>query len=173
MVGFVDDSTCTTGGNALTTFEELKIKMTEDAQLWHDLLWASGGKLELPKCGYHLIYYDFSPDGIPYMRPTPPNDEIILTDDNNNHESIKAKSVFTPRKNLGHFKAPGGDCSTQTSQLKKKALQLTNDIIKYKCSRSENRMLYNTVWKPSTEHVLPQSFLTQAQLDSIEKKTLN
>ena len=64
IVGFVDDSTCVTGGNADTLYEELIQMMKEDAQLWHDLLWASGGQLELPKCGYHVVDYEFDNSGI-------------------------------------------------------------------------------------------------------------
>jgi hypothetical protein len=55
MVGFVDGSTCITGGNPDDTLQQLLEKMRDDAQLWHDLLWCSGGKLELSKCGYHVI----------------------------------------------------------------------------------------------------------------------
>ena len=33
-------------------------------------------------------------------------------------------------------------------------------------------MFYETVWKPSIEYVLPQSFLSKKQLESIEKKTI-
>ena len=46
--------------------------MTHDAQLWYDLLFVSGGKLELPKCGYHLVYFDFDDAGLPQMRITAP-----------------------------------------------------------------------------------------------------
>jgi organic radical activating enzyme len=45
MVGFVDNSMCITGGNPNDTLQELLKKMKGDAQLWHDLLWCSGGKL--------------------------------------------------------------------------------------------------------------------------------
>ena len=92
MVGFVDDSTCITGGTATDSFEDLKRKMTDDAQLWHDLLWVSGGKLELPKCGYHIIYHEFTPTGIPKMKVIPPTDKVILTNDKSEEVPIKAKS---------------------------------------------------------------------------------
>ena len=52
--------------------------MTTDAQLWHDILWVTGGKLELTKCGYHLIYFDFDDSGIPTIRKTPKNDSVML-----------------------------------------------------------------------------------------------
>ena len=162
MVSFIDDSTCITGGCKNDSLEELKEKMTQDAQLWHDLLWSSGGKLELPKCGYHLIYYNFNDNGLPHMRVISPADKIILKKDEGVDVPIKAKSIFVPRKNLGHYKSPAGNRSTQATKLLEKAIKLTNDIVKCKCSRSENRMLYLTVWKPSIEYVLPQSFLSKA-----------
>ena len=62
IIGFVDDSTCVTGGKRGETVDQLLVRVKHDAQLWHDLLWASGGKLELEKCGFHLIFYDFDND---------------------------------------------------------------------------------------------------------------
>jgi hypothetical protein len=44
--------------------------------------------------------------------------------------------------------------------------------VKCGCSRSETRMLYQTVWKPSAEYTLAQSFLTEKQLRSIETASL-
>ena len=52
-------------------------KLQEDAQLWSDLLFQSGGRLELPKCGFHTTYYDFTKEGDPIMRHTPEQDIII------------------------------------------------------------------------------------------------
>ena len=49
MVGFVDDSTCLTGGNHQHTVKDMLNRMQSDAQLWNDILWPSGGKLELPQ----------------------------------------------------------------------------------------------------------------------------
>ena len=58
MVRFVDNSTCITGGEADMNYTCSKIKntMKEDTQLWHDLLWVTGGELESPKYGYHTTY---------------------------------------------------------------------------------------------------------------------
>ena len=172
MVGFVDDSTCITGGTFNDSFEDIKRKMTEDAQLWHDLLWVSGGKLELPKCGYHIVYYDFAPTGIPKMKVIPPNDKVILKDDKGDEVSIRAKSIYKPRLNLGHYKAPAGTRTIQTEKLKQKASNLTDNIIACNVSREEARMLFQTVWKPSIEYVIGQSFLSRKQLESIERASL-
>jgi hypothetical protein len=52
MVGFVDDSTGQVNhfaANIQPTPDALAELMKIDAQLWSDLLWVSGGRLELPK----------------------------------------------------------------------------------------------------------------------------
>ena len=69
MVGFVDDATCITSGDPAAPIGDLVTRMQHDSQLWNDLLWTSGGKLELPKCGYHTVYYTFKPDGNPHSSP--------------------------------------------------------------------------------------------------------
>ena len=47
IIGFINNSTCVTEEKYNETIEQLLIWVKYDAQLWHDLLWASGGKLEL------------------------------------------------------------------------------------------------------------------------------
>ena len=61
IVGFVEDTTVITGGTQHSQIEQLLKRVQHDADLWNQLLRASGGKLELSKCGYHIIYYDFTP----------------------------------------------------------------------------------------------------------------
>ena len=67
IVGFVDDTTCITSGDPSQPLQAMLQRMQDDAQLWNNLLWSSGGCLELPKCGYHTIYYRFHDSGIPYL----------------------------------------------------------------------------------------------------------
>jgi hypothetical protein len=125
MVGFVDDSTCITGGNPDDTLQELLEKMKNDAQLWHDLLWCSGGKLELSKCGYHVIHYDFDDSGIPQMRHSP-GDSITLTNDQGDLIPIQSKNIYQTRINLGHAKGPGDTCKTEFGwTLKKQPILVT------------------------------------------------
>jgi hypothetical protein len=42
----------------------MKAIMQLDPQLWNNLLWLSGGMLELSKCSLHHIHFDFLPDGM-------------------------------------------------------------------------------------------------------------
>ena len=171
MVGFVDDSTCITGTGKDASLQELLTKMREDAQLWHDLLWCSGGKLELPKCGYHVIHFNFDNSGIPRMQHSP-GESITLNNEHGNEVIIKSKNIFQTRLNLGHSKSPAGNGNTEFNRTLKKAVSGSNAITKCGGTRTETRLLYNAVWKPSVEYVLPQSFLSEKQLKTIEKASM-
>ena len=82
MVGFVDDSTGQVNQftqNVQPSPESLLSIMRKDAQLWNDLLWVSGGDLELPKCSYHLLHYMFTADGAPILQGGQVGSDLILS----------------------------------------------------------------------------------------------
>jgi hypothetical protein len=84
------------------------------------LLWCSGGKLELSKCGYHGIYYDFSDSGIPQMWHSP-GDYITLANDQGDLIPIQSKIIYKTRINLGHAKGPRDTGKTEFNRTLKKA----------------------------------------------------
>ena len=98
IVGFVDDSTCITGAKGGDSVEQLLAMVKHDAQLWHDLLWSSGGKLELSKCGFHIMYYDFDSDELPTLKNLD-STSIDLHNSNGEYCTVHNKNIYTPRKN--------------------------------------------------------------------------
>jgi hypothetical protein len=60
---FVDDSNLFTCGLNTTTLVNLIERVQADAQLWSDLLLATGGQLELPKCFYSVLFWEHLPNG--------------------------------------------------------------------------------------------------------------
>jgi hypothetical protein len=68
MVGFVDDSTSRTNDftNPTENLQHIIDATQADAQLWNDLLWISGGLLEIAKCSYHLLTFLFHSNRIPF-----------------------------------------------------------------------------------------------------------
>ena len=105
IIGFVNDSTCVIGGKRGETLDQLLVRVKHDTQLWHDLLWTSGGKLVLQKCGFYLIFYDFDKDGVPSMRKI---GDLVITLENEKGEDIeiRTKKIDETSKNLGHWKEP-------------------------------------------------------------------
>ena len=166
IVGFVDDSTVITSDEPGKPVSSLIDRAQQDAQTWNDILFTSGGKLELPKCGFHVIYYEYTEAGIPYMLHST-NRPINLKANDNTQIPIQEKDIHTSRKNLGHFKSPSRNYAPQLHNLCTKATELSKAITSCPVSRDEAKQLYETVFRPAIEYPLGQSFLTPKQLHSI------
>ena len=90
------------------TLQELVKKMEIAAQYWEELLNASGGKLELPKCFYYILHWNFDKEGearlsskedIPY--------KIKLTQSQSREEcEIEQKDCNEAHKTLGNHVTP-------------------------------------------------------------------
>ena len=128
IIGFVDDTICMAAGDPNKPLIDMLEQMQHDKQFWNNLLWASGGRLELPKCGYHTIYYQYHDSSIPYIQHHHWH-QISLTAPNRENIPIGPKNVYMPHKNLGHYKAPGGNYTTQQATILKKATTVTAGII--------------------------------------------
>ena len=89
IISFVDDSTCVTGGKRGKTVEQLIIRVKHNVQPWQDLPWASGGKLGLQKCGFHLIFYNFDNNGVLSMRKI---GDLVITLENEKGEDIEIRA---------------------------------------------------------------------------------
>ena len=71
--GFVDDVTHWFNLGLLhsllneVSVQDIASGLEREGQTWERLLWTTGGKLELSKCLYYILYYKFDPDGTPHM----------------------------------------------------------------------------------------------------------
>jgi hypothetical protein len=102
MVGFVDDSTGQVNdflSDEAPPLDSLIKLMATNAQLWNDLLHVSGGLLEVSKCSYHILYFDFCPNGIPFMKGSSDGHPLQLTDSATaTNIQVKAKSAYMTHK---------------------------------------------------------------------------
>jgi hypothetical protein len=171
MVGFVDDSTGqvnTFESNEQPTPELLAALMKIDAQLWSDLLWVSGGRLELPKCSYHQIHFDFLSDGQPQMRLGNVTEQILLQDPKTGNDiAIPSKSVLNPHKTLGHQRAPAGNSNTQIQELRSKSILMAKQASSSPMTAHTALIFYQSIYIKSIGFVLPNSFFSPKQLHSI------
>jgi hypothetical protein len=112
MVGFVDDYTGQVNdflSDDAPPLDSLIKMMAADTQLWNDLLHVSGSLLEVSKRSYHILYFDFRPNGIPFMKGSSDSLSLQLTDSATDTSiQVNAKSAYMTHKTLGHFKAPAG-----------------------------------------------------------------
>jgi hypothetical protein len=145
--------------------------MQHDAQLWHGLLWCSGGMLELPKCSYQFLYFDCKPDGTPIPQGDQVGPTLTIQSPNTEPVDIPSKSVFNTHKTLGHYKAPAGQGTTQIRKLYDKQSTLSQWLASSPATTTQASSFYHTIYLPSI-YVLPQSFFSEKALDDAEKKSM-
>ena len=175
-VGFVDDTCGYVNQFCLDIPSDpahlLKL-LTHDAQLWSDLLWKSGGSLELLKCTYHLSFYKFATDGTPYLQcgqVGPPVE--VKTGDSSCIQTIPSRSAYNAYKTLGCFKSPSGTQATQLKDLTHKCDRHARIVSTSALTRAEGWIYYYSKYLTGPGYPLPVCHFTQKQLQQLERKAL-
>jgi len=170
--GYVDDVNSRTSGN----MEENKLTLMaeKDAQLWHDLLWSSGGKLELSKSYYRHIRYDTDKIGNPRLRPgmewMPP---MRIKTADGHYMEIKPANSITDHKSLGCLIGPQGKLKDQLREIKTKCAYYANLARHANLTRREADMFYRSVFVASTSYPLDSTYFTESQLDGVQASVLS
>jgi hypothetical protein len=178
MVGFVDDSNGQVNSfyedDTKANLQHMVHKAKENATIWSQLLQATGGALELSKCSYHVLYWKFSAQGAPVLC--------------NLKSEIPALEVFDPitkttktleylpptiaHKALGHYKEPFGLQKEQYRQLKLKSDRITDFLWSIHLTREEAWLYYQACYILAVTYPLTSSFLSLAQLKSVQTKAM-
>ena len=167
-IGFVDDVRTSINAfvNNTITLEQLATLATRDSQLWHDILTTSNQALELPKCGFHAIIFDFEPTGAPMMVDNP-DCSITLRNPEGHMFNIDKWKTSKATKYLGAYKAPA-DQHKQTKILQRKCDDFCRIINCSHLTRSETQCFYWAIYRLSANYVLPTMYFTKAQLHKIQ-----
>ena len=88
MLGSVDDNNITNNGDEWETVQDIMKRTQHDAQLWNDLLRATGGALNLDKCFAQVLAFQFGLNGAPVIAPADPSLTITIQDRQYNKEVI-------------------------------------------------------------------------------------
>ena len=111
MEGFVDDTDVAVN-DAKSSMPYIPAQLVKtlqtDTQHWERLLFISGGKLELNKCFFYLLIWQFREDGTPSLmsKAQPPNKLMIMQGNDLAPTEIYHKDCLTPHRILGVIKAP-------------------------------------------------------------------
>ena len=167
MTGFVDDNSVQSNCHPLLR-PSLIGKATHDAQLWSDILWSSGGALELDKCSYHYLRTDFDKHGAPILRTGRHGEPIVISDPHGRSTTLKQLSVYSPYKTLGTQQCPGSAQRSQSSVLIKKAQSLVRTLATSSCHGHPAWMFYSSVFCKSVGYPLAVSRLSTKQLLQIQ-----
>jgi hypothetical protein len=173
--GFVDDITHWNIDmkRSLTTGDTPEIIIDETtcaAQWWEELLCTTGGKLELSKCFYYPIIWEFDSDGNAYiLEPNKMRSKISLTD-SITHENIpiEAKSCNDAHKTLGVMACPQGNNYVEYQQLKSKCDNFAQRMSSAILSREEATIFYRTICIPSISYSLAIGTFTEKQTHALQ-----
>jgi hypothetical protein len=171
MLGFVDDNNITNNGEEWETINDVITRTQHDAQLWNDLLRATGGALNLDKCFAQVLAYQFGLNGAPVIAPADPTITITIQDRVNKKEvQIKPISAYKTYRSLGTEQGTSKNQKKQHTILTK-----TSDTHNRKlaCSAMSPKCAwvhYTAVFQSSVGYPLSMCHLSQHQLHDLQKK---
>jgi hypothetical protein len=171
MLGFVDDNNITNNGEEEETVSDIMIRTQHDAQLWNDLLRATGGALNLDKCFAQVLAFQFGLNGAPVIAPADPNLTITIQDRlYNKAVVIKPISPYKTYRSLGTEQGTSKNQKQQHEKLMKTAgehnRKLTCSAMSPKCAWVH----YSAVFQSSVGYPLSMCHLSQHQLHDLQKK---
>ena len=150
---------------------ELVKKMETAAQYWEQLLDASGGKLELPKCFYYVLHWNFNAEGearlsskeeIPY--------QIKLTQSQSGDVcEIEQKDCREAHKTLGNHIAPTLSSKQQYKKQKESAVKLATRLGSQRFDSLDCRIALTGHINPSFGYVNPTSMYSYKEAMDIQR----
>ena len=93
------------------------MRAMHDAQLWNDILHASGGALEHSKCNYYWRSTIFDKHRAPVFVTGEFGPPICIKDDKGNETQLKQLSAYQPYKTLGTYQCVGNRQQIQLQTL--------------------------------------------------------
>jgi hypothetical protein len=168
MLGFVDDNNITNNGEEWETVTDIIVRTQQDAELWNDLLRATGGALNLDKCFAQVLAFQFGLNGAPVIAPADPNLTITLQDRLNNKEVIiRPISPYKMYRSLGTEQGTSKNQTQQHEKLRKKSGTYNRKLV---CSARTPKCTwvhYTAVFQSSVGYPLSMCHLSQHQLHDL------
>ncbi|KAI2500977.1 hypothetical protein MHU86_13522 [Fragilaria crotonensis] len=171
---FVDDTALGFTDDGTVSYDELVQRLEDVAQTWEKLLHYSGGALNLSKCSWFVMYWDWRA-GRPVIRQSTddPTTQVHLSQGQSLAKvPIKRQDLHTSTRILGVFQNPMGDFSHHIRVMKIKADAYSHQIKSPRLSYSDVRVFVRTTYEPSMRYSLPAIAIDEENgLDSNEDYT--
>ena len=173
--GFVDDITHIV--NSFTkslrdeeSIEELTHKTQVAAQWWEELLNVTGGKLELQKCFFYLMYWKFDDEGVARLTTkTESNNTVSIRDSKTGDQVfIDRKDCDETHKTLGAMETPSGDYKAEISRLMSKSRAMAQRISSSTVSRHEAMVIFRSMYLPSISYSFPVGILSLKDAERVQ-----
>ena len=140
------------------TLETMTNKLNHMVQTWGKILFYSGGALNLTKCSWHVLYWDWK-NGRPVARPITTADSNLELSTHWNaeitHQITKRLPLDKPSRLLGVHLSSDGNFSDQILILKDKADKFAIRLPSPKITPQDIMTFHQTTYAPSVRYILP------------------
>ena len=168
---FVDDCTYFTNDfdNSIQNKEtNIQTDLQQATQWWEQLLHATGGKLELNKCFFYNLQWEFDAEGNPNPSAEKRNVQIKSSETGETID-IAQRQPQEPHRTLGFHMNPMLTTEASKKHLQQKATSLTADLMRHHLTSAEADMFRTSIYRPSMAYTLPFTYLKESELSVIEK----
>ena len=148
-------------------------KLNHIAQTWERLLFHSGGSLNLKKCSWYILYWEWI-EGRPRLRPIADTDlPVTLTQGSKPAEiPIKRQSLDHATRILSVHFSPLGDFSTQQQILKDKADSYASTLKSPRLTAADIRVFHRSIYAPAMKYSLPAIAVDEECFAPVQSKIL-
>ena len=148
--------------------------MQTSAQRWERLLHATGGALNLAKCFWYGIEWQFTPTGEPKMVHTTAGPPILLHSSPNldNPATIQRVSTATGMRTLGVRLAPDGNDHDEFSYRIQQATKMQQRVAAAPLGREYVGIGFRAIWQMMIQYPLGSTCFTVQQCAKIQAKYL-
>jgi len=179
MDGFVDDTTAWINRYVEEMMDEyveddiagtIVSDLQDTSQWWEQLLYSTGGQLELSKCLYYVLSWQFDEEGRPMLRTKEqiPGAQIaVQSSAGTGSQKIKHVDCTTAHKTLGVMECPALVYTDEYARLKNKVTALTRHLVVDPMYPGDAMTMYWSILLPSVGYSLVAMSFTREELDEL------
>lgn len=155
-------------------YDQLISQLQDIAQTWEHILFLSGGKLNLSKCSWYVLSWEWK-NGRPNLRQISPTDATISL-----RQGRQTQSTTIPRTDpkdstrmLGIHMNPMGDFTYHLKQLRQKANSYATRLMSPRLTAEHIRIFYRSIYMiPSMRYSLPALAVDKETLPQVQSRVV-
>ena len=141
--------------------------------MWEQLLFFSGGSLNLSKCSWYIMYWDWK-QGRPILRKLQDDDSTVVLRRGESESKTQIKRLETNKSSpiLGVIQTPEGDFADHIAMLKSKADKYAGYLRSPRLTAFDVKIFHRTMYGPAMRYSLPAVAVDEEELETIQTKIL-
>ena len=169
---FVDDTSVGFTSSDDSSYEDLITRLESVAQSWEKLLHLSGGKLNLSKCSYFILRWEWQ-SGRPVLRKILSSDrKLSITQGQQASTPIQIRQTQPSEalRMLGVLLNPQGDFTDHLKSLKEKADTFARRLMSPRLTETDISIFHRSIYVPSMRYSLAAIATNEQELARVQSK---